>query len=369
MDRTLFAASPRELPFYRGEDRALLEMLPALRFLADRVEEGDPGAVETFSVEEPDREYGFLHEAAIEAKGDTLFASWYNCPERELFGRTPIREERSRDGGRSWSAPAVIADADDPAGRILFCPPVYGEEEGRLYLFLNEMVSPDHIHALSLYRMEEDGKYKKLWRKPVPFKLNTNVFRLPDGKLMLPGRVGELDGFPNTPAVLLADAGRIEGEWRLRKIAPSGDLPDGSKLVHPEISPVIRDGTVYMFCRDDERRVPLVYLSEDMGESWTGPFSHDIPLVNSKIYTGVLSDGRAYLLGNVDLFDRSRLALYLTSPGTMRFEKRLLLRDGGLAAHYPAATETGGRLQVIYTANRGGGRRGAELASVDLARV
>ena len=368
MDRSLFAA-PSELPFYREEDRALLEMLPALRFLAGPVEDGDPAAFETFPVVEPDGAYGFLHEAAVTRSGDALFASYYNCPERELTGRTPIREQRSADGGKSWSAPAVVADADDPTGRILFCPPVYGEEAGRRYLFLNEMVAPDHIHALSLYRAKADGTYEKLWRKPVPFKLNTNVFRLPDGKQMLPGRVGALDGFPITPAVLLSDTGRIEGEWRLVKIAPSGDLPDGSKLVHPELSPVIRDGVIYMFCRNDERRVPLVYLSEDLGETWTGPYSHDLPLVNSKIYTGVLSDGRAYLLGNIDVFDRSRLALYLTAPGSMKFEKRLLLRDGGLAAHYPAAVEVEGALKVIYTVNREGARRGAEMASVDLSRI
>jgi len=364
-----YAENPRYLPFFREEDAGLADRLPSLRLLGEEIEEIPPEAAAAYDVSVPDGEYAFLHEAAVTEYRGTLFASWYNCPEKELFGRTPIRGKRSGDGGRTWSQPEIIAD--DPTGKILFCPPVYAAEGGGLYLFLNEMTAPDHIHALDLYRLDDrKGKFERLWSRPVPFKLNANTVRLPNGRLMLAGRTGELDGFPNTPAVLLSDSGRADEEWRLVKIAPDGNLPDGSKLVHPELCPAVRGDTVYMFCRDDERRVPLLYLSEDLGESWSGPCSHDIPFVNSKIYAGVLEDGRAYLVGNIERFDRTRLALYLTAPGTMRFEKRLLLADEpGRAAHYPVACESGGKLFVIYTSGPVGGVRGARIAAVDLARV
>ncbi|MBO4406739.1 MAG: exo-alpha-sialidase [Clostridia bacterium] len=363
-----FAATPVSLPFFREEDAALSGMLPSVRLLADGIEEISPAAAETYDVSAPDGDYAFLHEAAVTAFRGTLFASWYNCPEKELSGRTPIRGKRSRDGGRSWSGPETIAD--DPAGKILFCPPVYGADRGKLYLFLNEMTAPDHIHALSLFTLSpETDVFQRLWTRPVPFKLNANVTELPGGRLLLAGRAGELDGFPNTPAVMLSDGG-IEGEWRLVRIAKNGDLPDGSALVHPELCPIVSEGRIWMFCRDDQRRVPLLYLSEDRGESWSGPVAHDVPFVNSKIYAGVLSDGRAYLIGNIDLFDRTRLALYLAAPGTMRFDKRLLLSDeAGWAAHYPSACEAEGKLFVIYTAGPVGGARGARIAAVDLSKT
>ena len=97
----------------------------------------------------------------------------------------------SYDGGKTWTEPSVIAD--DPEGKTLYCPPIYGICDDKLYLFLNEMVAADHMHALDLYvYKEEEGIFTKLWSKPIPFKLNTNVITLPNGKLMLPGRVGEI---------------------------------------------------------------------------------------------------------------------------------------------------------------------------------
>ena len=98
------------------------------------------------------------------------------------------------------------------------------------------MVSADHMHALNLYVFcEETDCFKKLWSRPIPFKINTNVVTLANGKLMLPGRCCQLDSFPNTPAVLISDSGKIDAEWRLVKIAKNGDLPNGTVYRHPEI--------------------------------------------------------------------------------------------------------------------------------------
>jgi len=237
--------------FYRPEDREYAQMLPKISLLGMDIDALEPreDVVHT-EVYYPDEEYGFLHEAAIIEYHGTLFASWYNNPTHELLGRTPIRGRRSTDGGRTWSDIEVLCD--DPSGKIMYCPPIYGIDDDILYMFVNEMVSADHMHALNLYcYREETGVFEKLWSRPIPFKLNTNVYRLPDGKLMLPGRIAEMDGFPNTPAVLLSDSGRIDAEWRLVHIQPDGNLADGSKLVHPEIAAMIEGGVIYM--RSEER--------------------------------------------------------------------------------------------------------------------
>ena len=374
---TAYADPRRDLPFYGEEDRRLLALLPFRRFLAPSLRSLPEEALTRRTVASPGEGHRFLHEAAVAGFGGRLFASWYTCPVYELSGYTPIRESRSADGGKTWSEPRVIAD--DPSERILFCPPVYAEENGKFYLFLNQMVSPDHIHALDLYRLDPaEDRFVRLWSRPLPFKLNTNAVRLSSGRLILPGRCGELDGFPNTPAVLIAGPEGIEGEWRMRKMAPDGDLPDGSALVHPEMTAVELGGELIAFGRDDRRRVPLAYASSDGGETWGGVFAHDVPVVSSKVYAGLLPDGRRYLAANIDRFDRSRLALYLTDPDGTVFTSRLILFDredpkpefpGASACHYPAACVSGGALHIIATLGWPSGERGACLFTVDLAKL
>lgn len=342
---------------FRPEDKRLWELLPHEK-LTSGINFGSlktSALVESSCAHYPEEDYTFLHEcAAIEWKG-TIFAAWYNNPRVELQGRTPIRECRSRDGGKTWSEVRVIAD--DPTGKILYCPPVFGICDGSLYLFLNEMVSADHIHALDLYRFDETADaFVKLWSRPIGFKLNTNVISLPNGKRMLAGRIAELDGFPNTPAVLISDSGKIDAEWRLVKIAENGNLPDGSAYEHPETCPIVYGSEVLMFCRDDRRRVPIVYRSHDFGETWSGPIAIDVPFSSSKIYAGTLSNGRSYVIGNLQP-DRTRLMLLLTEPGERIFTKGLLIQDGASAAlgyggqqwSYPVSFESDGKLCMLYS--------------------
>ncbi len=364
-------------PSYTWEDQALADMLSPIQLLfhisADELQADS--RVKTHPVIMPDSEYTFLHEAALIEYHGTLFASWYNNPQYELNGRTPIRGRRSHDGGKTWSPVEVIVD--DPTEKILYCPPVYGICNDRLYLLINEMVAPDHIHALDLFIYDnEKDCFRMLWSKPIPFKLNTNVCTLPNGKLMLSGRVGELDRFPNTPAVLISDCGEIDTDWRLIKIAENGNLPDGAHLVHPEISSILCDHKIYMFCRNDLRRIPLLYISEDNGETWSAPYAHNIPFHNSKIYSGTLSDGRNYVIGNIG-GGRSQLAIFFSRPGTMHFDSGILLQNGShpdfLQAcmwHYPMAVEFDGELKIICTLSLrkeiSNDLRGAVLISVPL---
>ena len=187
--------------------------------------------------------------------------------------------------------------AVEKSGEILYCPPVFAVDDGKLYMFLNQMVRADHIHSFDLYLYdEEQNQFKELWSRPIPFKLNTNAYKLPDGKLILPGRIShEIDAFPITPAVMISDSGKADSEWRLVKIQEDGILPDDSKLVHPEVSLTVCNGKIYAFCRNDQRSVPLLYVSEDNGETFRdvcelenekgGEFSYpSITYHNNKLY-------------------------------------------------------------------------------------
>ena len=344
------------LTYQTPEDAQLETMLPHIDILADSVPVDALGKIPGYSdtvVTRPTREYLFLHETAIIGYHGTLFAAWYNSPAEELKGHTPIRGARSFDGGKTWSAPELIAY--DPSGKLLYCPPVFGICDDTLYLLCNTMVSADHMHSLEFYRYDEsDEKFHFLRSEPIPFKLNTNVCTLPNGKLLLPGRIAEMDSFPNTPAVLISDSGKIDAPWRLVKIQENGDLPDGSKLVHPELSAIIQDGLITIFCRNDLRKVPLLYQSGDGGETWSGPISHNIPFSSSKIYSGTLSNGKNYVIGS--LSGRNRLSIFFSEPGTLEFTSGYDIRNGYDPVldlypqfSYPVACEMDGKLHVIYT--------------------
>lgn len=363
--------------FHSLSDILLGTKLRSYRFLSDKITEIDNTAVQCYTVFEPDEKFKFLHEAAVIAFKDVLYAAWYNNYETELHGYTPIRFSRSFDGGKSWTEPKTVAD--DQSGKYIYCPPVFGICEQRLYMLANTMVGADLIHSFDIYCFNgQSEEFELISSEPLPFKLNTNVVTLPNGKLLLPGRTGRLDGFPNTPAVLISDSGKIASQWRLVKIAENGDLPDSDKLVHPEISVILSADTLYMFCRNDNRFVPLVYISNDYGESWESLATHDIPYISSKIYTGTLSDGRHFLIANeyINVYDRTLMVAYFTENGNMKFTKRLVLADystpqpdGALACHYPAACEYNGCLYIIASKDCANKGRGAVIFVINISDI
>ena len=358
--------------FYNNDDILLATKLKNYKFLNNEIKKITQ-TIESIPICIPDHNFKFLHEAAIIEYHGVLYASWYHCHDKELQGYTPICGKRSYDGGKTWSDLEIICE--DKSEKILYCPPVYGISDDKLYMLVNQMVAPDHMHSLDLYILNnENSKFELLWSKPIPFKLNTNVVTLPNGKLMLPGRIAELDSFPNTPAVLISDDGKIDTQWRLVKIADNGNLPDGTELVHPEISLICAEDILYMFCRNDKRKVPLVYISKDYGETWSDACTHDIPYVSTKIYCGSLLDGRHYIICNTDKTNRSKLSVYFTEDQRLKLSKQLIIFDtddypGWGAMHYPAACEYNGYLYIIATKGYENATRGAELFKININEI
>ena len=89
--------------FFSKEDKQLYNMLGHLNMAEKEISLKDNSETEIYEVAGPDDKYAFLHEAAIIEYHGTLFAAWYNCEEKELIGPTPIRQKRSKDGGKTWS--------------------------------------------------------------------------------------------------------------------------------------------------------------------------------------------------------------------------------------------------------------------------
>lgn len=307
----------------------------------------------------PDEEFRFLHESAvIEFKG-VLFAAWYSCPEKELQGYTPIHGARSFDGGKTWTE--MVRWADDPTEQEMYCAPAFLVENGALYMFVNTMRGFDNINSLELYKWNETtNTFDKQWRRTMNFKMNANPVKLSNGKLVISGRTGEMGKNPLNPALLISDSATANGDWRIVQV-------DDTQVQAPETSVVEINKILYMFCRNEPGSVgtelsvaeaPLVYVSKDYGETWSQPATHDIPLRAVKLYAGTFSDGRNYVIGNIESSGRTRLAMYVSEPNSCRFTKRIVLYDtkdapieNTVMCHYPCVYEQNGKVYITVTLN------------------
>ena len=232
----------------------------------------------------------------------------------------------------------------------MYCPPVFGISDNTLYMLVNTMKGFDNITSLELYRWNEQTEtFDKVWRKPMCFKINTNVVTLPNGKLMIPGRSGTIGKNPLNPAVLISDSGKIDGNWRIVTVDPV-------KRTAPETTVMVVGKTLYMFSRSDSPELTLVYVSTDNGETWSAPATQDIPLRSVKMYAGTLKDGRNYIVGNAEVAGRTRVILYLSEKNSCRFTKQVVLYDAANPTvaktemcHYPCVYESGGKLYITLT--------------------
>ncbi len=319
-----------------------------------------------------DPDYKFLHDCAITAYHGKLYTAWYNCPAREMAESSVIRGRVSSDGGETWSAIRVLAE--DPEIKYMYVPPAFGicPETDKLYLLVSRMTGNDVMKDWEIFELDEtSGDWTKVRTLPQPFLPNTPVFRRGDGKLIVGGRVAPEPGTcPEIPAVAISDSGAIDAPWRIVRIHDRIKAPD-RKNYFPETALIVDGMEITAFVRHNSG-APLLYESNDGGETWSNPVYHNIPDGASKVAAGILSDSSRWLLANLPPIDgvrRSMLALYRTEPGSKEFTRVSWLRNGidtELDAapewSYPAAVEWGGYLYVMCTS----AKKNAALIKVKL---
>lgn len=305
--------------------------------------------------------YDFLHDSAIAEHKGTLFAAWYNCPRGEMVGESVIRCRRSRDGGRTWAAPEVIA-ADREKRGIMYVPVALLSHGGTLHAFVTNMKGgPDLVHDCEAFVLD-DATDRWVSRGMIagPFLPNCAPQPLADGNFVMAGRLAAKPGQkPTIPAVAISGGADLARPWRLVRLLPEGTLPDGSRLHCPETTVIVEGKELTALVRR-ERGGSLLFLSEDHGRTWSEPREHNFPMEGSKIYAGTLSTGQRYLLCNVPGGRRRDLLVIAVSrPGERAFSKVWKVRDGrsedlksGPEWSYPCAIESGGNLHVVYTSEK-----------------
>ena len=311
-------------------------------------------------------EYSFLHDPTIVEYKNGLFAAWYNCPKAEMQETSVIRGSRSQDGGKTWSAPEMIASDKDNKG-IMYVPVALINHKDKLYAFVTNMKGGvDLVHDCEIFLLDEEAKqWKSQGFLGSPFLPNTPPRKMPDGNFIMAGRVASEAGkMPKIPAVAISDGDNLTGKWKIVKLLPGGLLPGGEEPDCPETTLVIDEKEMTAFVRgqyskklDDNSR-PFVFKSTDNGQTWSEPVKGNLPMGAAKIYAGKLSTGQRYILYNLPSKPRRNIiVLTVSKPGETQFIKAWKLCDGINAElkakpeyAYPSALESNGKLYVVYSA-------------------
>jgi hypothetical protein len=318
-----------------------------------------PSGLQEQMIARPDSNYRFLHDCVITGFHNTLYAAWYNCPETEIADQSVIRGRYSTDKGQTWSD--VKCFAQDSTNRMMYVPPAFGQADDRLFLYVSRMTGHDQVHDILIFKLDEAAHhFTKVDSISIPFIINTTVTKLDNGTMIAGGRRANKPGeLPLIPAVLISDSGSPLGPWRVADLQNNSSNPDGTAFQYPETGLIANGSTVTAIVRGEQSR-PLVYHSQDFGNTWSKPTFIDFPFSGqSKITCGTLSDGRDYIIGNAEGYDREKLVIAFREKGGKSFTKAYLLQNGNNAKlnaspewSYPTAWESDNRLYVIYTSEK-----------------
>ena len=340
--------------------------------------------------------YRFLHGLGLAFHRGKLYASFGHNQGGENTDTEEARYAVSEDEGHTWSEVQTI-DAGEP--NLGVSHGVFLSHGGVLWAFHGAYTGTmQGIHTRA-YRLDEDGNgdngggggFEPLgtvieggfWPMQEPIRMD-------DGNWIMAGiAAGVYDGRGTHPAAVAISDGEDFLKWELVVIPPAPGIQMWGE------STVIVDGaSVTSISRYGGESRALVAESADYGRTWTTMRPSNLPMVTSKPYAGMLSDGRRYLVCSSSADGgkrRAPLTIAVSEPGETVFSKVFVIRhaefpEGPGESHeraslsYPYAIEHDGQLYVGYSNNGGNvGRVGegrelwnnnsAELAVIPLSSL
>lgn len=320
---------------------------------------GEPTGIKVSIVHKADDQFPFLHDTMVTCAAGKLLMAWYNCSEAEIVGRTIIRGCWSEDFGETWSSPEIIAEDTSGSG-LHYVPVTFQEYAGKVYAYVTAMKSHDRPVGLEC-RVYENKIWRKVHEYQEPLLLNTLVRKLPNKMLAAAGRMASKAGeLPLLPVVAFSED-KAPADWRIRVLPGPWQEPQQQGEFYepfPETTLFTQDDSLTAIVRGEKN--PMVYFSQDYGNSWMGPYDPELPVAAAKMEAGVLSNGTKYFIFNqrTDSNDRSRLVMAVWPPEQDSFTRFYVLRDGydkqlqtGPYWHYPCACEQEGILYISCTAS------------------
>jgi hypothetical protein len=312
----------------------------------------------------------FLLGASIIEHNGVFYANWANGPIDENSMSERVCGKRSTDGGQTWSEPEVIVPALPGAFARSHGP--YLKHDGKLWFFGMRFDYPD-----------AGGR-----------NVNTEAFLLNEqtGAWDCFGIVASGGGMVGAP-VRMANgnwiAGGVYTGFRACAYISHGDdftLWDRINIPWPvagneysETAIMVYGDKLIAIMRSNVAGAAGISVSEDYGRSWTTIEASDFPMVASKPFGGVLSNGQPYLVANVSDGgnDRDTLVIAVGASGEQSFSRMWKIRQGRTPQplfegryktpgwQYPYAHEYNGNLYVIYAP----GKEDCELAIIPVSAL
>ena len=317
---------------------------------------------------EPERDgYIFLHGVALAKFKGRMYCSWAHNKVKENTDDEEVNYAVSDDNGRTWSH--CIQGNCRPEEGIAVSHGAFLVHDDALYFFAPQFKGKlgSEMMRMSAYRFDEqEERFRSLgvvlderfWPMCEPT-------RMEDGNYILPGiYVGaSYHAEENTAAVAISHGDDIL-HWDMVLLSHEDTVK-----VWGECCITVSGSTVRMYCREHSRQLKALYAeSNDFGRTWSKLGLSNLAMIDSKPYSGTLSDGRRYLICScaADIQKRTPLTVAITKPNDDQFYKLYTVDEGGHLS-YPYAIESDGKLYVAYSSTTEGyNRNSAELAIIDL---
>lgn len=321
----------------------------------------------------------FSNGVVMTAFKGNLYCMWQSSAKDEDATDTWVAYSRSLDGGKTWTAPMVLAETLENG----YCSSGgWLATENVLVAYINTWpggLSPKG--GYTRYMTSEDGQN---WSQLADVKMADgtimNAVFEQDPHVLADGRIVNSAHFQpglKVSPIYTDDPMGVTG-WKKGDFSytPNGDQ---SRELEPSLYQK-NDGTLVMVFRDQNSTFKkMAAISKDRGETWTKAVVTDFPDSRSKQSAGNLPDGTVYTASN-PVNNKTRIPLVLTlSKDGNHFDKAWLLRAGGsdlqpqryegtakrACYSYPKSMVAGDYLYVAYATNK----EDVEYTRVPLASI
>lgn len=322
-------------------------------------------------------DFEFLHEPRIAHDGRRLYVNFSNAPRRESEPAQVMRGRRSADGGRTWSAPEVVAGGFADGRRRHETAPLLVRQDGVWALVGRYDLGSKNAIGMEIWREHpgtglfapvSDGVVVPDF---IPFVAPQ---RLRNGCWIVGGHFRKV----TRAAVAISDGDDL---LRWQVVPLQADIHPG----YPETALALHGDEVLAIVRPPAGpdSAALAAVSRDGGRSFGPLLPTALPMDDSKPFAGTLSDGRAYLIWNQGQPRRDTLWIAVSAPGTLQPFGRTWRLVGGhpaalpadlaaigatAPAHewaYPEAVEHDGRLHVVFSLDK----RHCYIATIPVAAL
>lgn len=322
----------------------------------------------------------FSHHSGLAVFQDHLYCSWSGGKEMEDGAGQVVYYRRTADG-RHWSPLQVLARPEGNDRLVAAGFLVVGEMLVAYHTRVPDYPTHNLRHpGTALFAMtSQDGLHWSEPRRMAAGFFIEGPLRLPSGRLVMGGEnTGTFDEHKVRMRMLFTDAPDGLSGWSVADIHPELAVPDGLRIFdYTEPCPFLRaDGVVVTPFRNYSGTL-YASTSRDEGASWSAPIRTNFPDSMARFSTGVLPDGRVWILNNPGprRMNRQLLTLSLSDDGRV-FDRAWLLRSEPTAMRFPGEAKGNGwqypcarvwknRLWISYSINK----EDVAISNIPLARL